>query len=80
MTTEIELGLFMVFIYLFITFPFILELKDFSIYNPIRNYKEWTSFNWFGITIITIIINIVLLPYAIGYWIYKLFTVGRKEK
>lgn len=49
-------------------------------FNPIKNYNKWTQFNWFGITIITLIINIVFLPYAICYWIYKLFTIGRREK
>ena len=62
---------------------------DLSIFNPIRNYDEWINFNWFGIGIITILLNIIFLPFAICYWIYKiiaviceliywLFTVGRK--
>lgn len=51
---------------------------DLSILNPIRNYNEWSKINWFGISVITIILNIICLPYAICYWIYKLFTVGRK--
>lgn len=52
---------------------------DLSIFNPIRNYHEWRTINWFGIIIITFILNIMLLPYAIVYWgIYKLFTIGRK--
>ena len=51
---------------------------DLSILNPIRNYNKWCKINWFGISVITIILNIIYLPYAICYWIYKLFTVGRK--
>lgn len=52
---------------------------DLSIFNPIRNYKEWRKMNWFGILITTFVLNIILLPYAFIYWgIYKLFTVGRK--
>ena len=51
---------------------------DLSIFNPIRNYKEWYKINWFGISVITLILNIIFLPYAICYWIYKLFTIGRK--
>lgn len=50
-----------------------------SILNPIINYNEWTQFNWFGIIVMTLFLNIILFPYAIVYWIYKLFTVGRKE-
>lgn len=59
-----------------------------AIFNPIRNYNEWVKLNWFGISIITLLLNIIFIPYAIGYWIYKilrlcgwliykLFTVGR---
>lgn len=62
---------------------FIIYIKNFdslSLFNPINNYKTWTRFNWFGIAIITLLLNIVLIPYAIVYWIYKLLTVGRKEK
>jgi len=62
---------------------------DLSIFNPIRNYNKWTNLNWFGISFITILLNIIFIPYAICYWIYKiikiiclliywLFTVGRK--
>ena len=54
-----------------------------SITNPIKNYKRWTSLNWFGVGIITIFINIVFMPYVILYWlirfIYFTITVGRKD-
>lgn len=39
--------------------------------NPIRNHKKYTSFNWFGVIVCTLILNIIWLPYAIIYWIYK---------
>jgi hypothetical protein len=62
---------------------------DLSFLNPIRNYNMWTNINWFGIIIITLLLNIICAPYAIGYWLYKfisvicnlvrfIFTVGRK--
>jgi hypothetical protein len=51
-----------------------------NIFNPIYNYKTWTSFNWFGISILTLIINLLCIPMSLLYWIYKLFTVGRKRK
>ena len=62
---------------------------DLSIFNPIRNYNKWTNLNWFGISFITILLNIIFITYAICYSIYKiikiiclliywLFTVGRK--
>ena len=59
------------------------SMYDFSFLNPIRNYKKFSSFNWFGIIIYTLILNILWLPYAIIYWLYKLIyficTVGRKN-
>ena len=53
---------------------------DLLVFNPLRNYKTWTKINWFGIGIITIFLNIFFLPYAIGYWIYIIFTIGRNSK
>jgi hypothetical protein len=48
-------------------------------FNPIENYKRWKQFNWFGIIIITLALNIIFLPFAVLYWLYKLLTVGRKQ-
>lgn len=59
--------------------PYYVSWDDFHIFNPIRNYNTWIHINWFGIVIITLLLNVVFVPYAIVYWIYKLFTVGRKE-
>ena len=63
--------------------------RDFSIFNPIRNYKEWKNMNWFGVGVITLLLNVIFIPCALFYWmikiieflcccIYFLFTVGRK--
>ena len=60
-----------------------------SFLNPIRNYNAWENINWFGIIVITLILNIICIPFAVGYWLYKLisiictlieflFTVGRR--
>jgi hypothetical protein len=75
---------FLIYLYLIINISFLVIMPDLpfqpmDIFNPIRNYKEWSQFNWFGIIVITLILNIIFLPYAIIYWIYKLFTVGRKH-
>lgn len=55
-----------------------------SYFNPITNYYEWKNFNWFGIVVITLLINVGLFPVAIPYWVYRiikfLFTVGRKQE
>ena len=51
----------------------------FAVFNPIRNYKTWTSMNWFGVILGTIVLHVLLPVYAIGYWFYKLCTFGRKN-
>lgn len=61
---------------------FVLDVMDdpdgFAFFNPIRNYKTWTSMNWFGVIFVTLMLNVIMPLYAIGYWFYKLCTVGRK--
>ena len=51
--------------------------------NYKSNYIRWNKMNWFGIIVTTTLINIVYLPYAILYWLWKLivllFTIGRKN-
>lgn len=46
-------------------------------FNPIVKYEEG-NLNWFGTIIMTIVVTIILMPMAIVFWIYKLFTVGRR--
>jgi hypothetical protein len=46
--------------------------------NPIWLYKKY-KVNWFGAGLITILFNILSLPFAFCYWFYKLCTVGRKD-
>ena len=50
---------------------------NFSFVNPKVIYKN-IKVNWFGAVVLTIIFNICLPAVSIPYWIYKLFTVGRK--
>ena len=69
--------------YFGISFDIIVRLDfDLTFLNPIRNYEEWEALNWFGVGVTTILLNIICLPYAVCYWIYKLvrwmFTVGRQ--
>ena len=70
-----------IMMYCIASFGILMEIDaDFSMFNPIRNYRTWTSVNWFGVIVMTLLLNIIFLPYAIGYWIYKSFTIGRKPK
>lgn len=41
------------------------------IYNNIKT-------NWFGTVCLTVLANVAFGPVALGYWFYKLCTVGRK--
>lgn len=50
----------------------------FAFFNPIRNYKTWTSMNWFGVILGTTLLHVLLPVYAVCYWFYKLCTFGRK--
>ncbi len=45
--------------------------------NPVWIYKT-IKVNWFGAVFIALAGNIALPIYAIGYWFYKLCTVGRR--
>ena len=51
--------------------------KGFEFLNPVRNYKVWTT-NWFGTILITVLLNILCIEFAVFYWLWKLCTVGRK--
>lgn len=44
--------------------------------NPIDIYNI-VQVNVFGCILLTLISNIILLPYSIIYWLYKLCTYGR---
>lgn len=58
---------------------FALNADDLSFFNPIRNYKKWDCMNWFGTIFFTLLLNIIFPVYSIGYWFYKLCTVGRNK-
>ncbi|MBO5424071.1 MAG: hypothetical protein J6A25_01000 [Lachnospiraceae bacterium] len=50
----------------------------FEFFNPVVIYNT-IKVNIFGTILITILLNTILAPYAIGYWVYKACTVGRKK-
>jgi hypothetical protein len=52
---------------------------NFSFVNPIVIYKN-IPVNWFGVILLTIILNLLFPPISICYWFYKLVTVGRKDE
>lgn len=63
--------------------------EAFTIFNPVRNYEQWDAMNWFGVGVVTLLLNVIFIPCSIFYWVYKiieivvyciywLFTVGRR--
>ena len=53
------------------------DFNDFSFMNPIKIYKTY-HVNYFGAALVCIIYNLLCPIGSIGYWIYKICTVGRK--
>lgn len=55
------------------------RLDDWDIINPFYIYKNF-KVNWFGAFLLFLLFNLLCPFYTIGYWFYKLCTVGRKSE
>ena len=55
----------------------LVDAEGLEFVNPIYLYNRF-NVNWFGAAFISLLFNILILPVAIFYWIYKLCTVGKK--
>ena len=65
-------------VYIVVTFAIIMmNPMVCKIFNPKNLYRE-TKLNYFGTLIVATFLNITFLPYAIIYWFWVLFHVGRK--
>ena len=53
------------------------KFNDLSYVNPIKIYRTYRV-NYLGAALICIIYNLLCPIGSIGYWIYKICTVGRK--
>jgi hypothetical protein len=53
------------------------KTEGFEYVNPIYIYK-YNHVNWFGAIVVAIIYSAICPLGTIGYWCYKLCTVGRK--
>lgn len=47
--------------------------------NPKLIWEQYDTVNIFGCTVLTIVLNLLCPVFSIGYWFYKLCTVGRKD-
>ena len=52
------------------------ENSDF--FNPLWIYNNY-NVNWFGAVMLCLLFNILCPIWAIGFWFYKLCTVGRRN-
>ena len=43
--------------------------------NPIYLKKKF-RINWFGASMLALIFNVIAVPWAICYWVYKICTIG----
>lgn len=53
------------------------EINFDNILLPNKLYEN-TKLNWFGTILFWLLLNFLILYISIGYWFYKLLTVGRK--
>lgn len=63
----------------FIGFMVGLALGDYYQLNPKDIWKNYENVNIFGCVILTVCLNLLVPVISIGYWFYKLCTVGRKN-
>lgn len=76
---------YIVMLFLYISFivnlVFLIELSigmiKLSVFNPVRNYREWKQFNVFGVCVLTLLLYIIFPVFGFVYLVYLLFTFGR---
>ena len=51
---------------------------SFEYLNPLFLYDYHSNLNWFGVLYLTLLYSLLCPLVTIGYWFYKLCTVGRK--
>lgn len=72
-----------IILYSAVTFIILISKGRPGMFDPTINYRKWTALNWFGVWVITALINIFYLPWSVVYWviqiIYILFTYGRDK-
>ena len=57
--------------------PLIKEADGFEMVNPIWVYYT-IRVNWFGAFLVALFFNALFPICSLGYWIYKLCTIGRR--
>lgn len=68
---------FLALITLILKVHFIGDCPNCDFFMPTYIYKH-CKVNWFGAAVLCLFINILCPVWSIGFWFYKLCTVGRK--
>lgn len=66
----------MVYVECFINDP---RFDDFNIFTPQYIYNNF-KVNWFGTLVLFMFFNLLCPLFTIGFWFYKLCTVGRNSE
>ena len=53
------------------------KADGFEFCNPIWLYRQYRV-NWFGAGFLALLINLICPACSLGYWLYKLCTIGRR--
>lgn len=73
-----ETFLFVAIVWNFIGFMIMLMLANYYCLNPKDIWNKYENVNIFGCVLLTIFLNLLVPTISIGYWFYKLCTVGRR--
>lgn len=68
---------FLTLMLLAVKVSFIGKCTNFDFFMPTYIY-EHCKVNWFGAIILFLFVNLLCPVWSIGFWFYKLCTIGRK--
>lgn len=77
----IGLIIFIIIVYGYVTITIGAGIEDalgkgtFCFFIP-SVWRKTKVFNWFGAVFMTVLMHIVFLPWAIGFWFWKVLTIG----
>lgn len=54
------------------------DIEGYELVNPYWSYYYCESLNWFGAIMVSLGYSLLSPIITIGYWFYKLCTIGRK--
>ena len=77
--SDLWLQLIMLYVLMSIVWAiYFLPEDGLAFFNPVRNHREWVYTNWVWVIFGTVVAHIVFAPWAIAYWVYKIYTVLKR--